>query len=110
MKGHIDEMKIFQAQKVEINGKIEKISQRMNDLDRQKGAKQKNLHRLYNTKNMVKKGIQDLERRLETTSLSTADEKRTIADIEKLKKSEPVFEEIDELNKQIQELKKDKSY
>lgn len=70
-------------------------------MDKQKGALQKNLHRMYNTKASVKKGIQELERRLETTSLSTADEKRTIQDIDKLKKSEPIFEQIDQLYKQM---------
>ena len=66
------------------------------------------MHPVYNRADKVKQGIKDLEKRMTTTTMSRAEENKTIKEIETIKQSEAVFKELEKIQNQIDELKAQK--
>jgi len=101
-------MNIYSKKKRDIFSQLEVVNGQISELEKQRGLHQRKLHPIYNRPDLVKRGVAVLEKELETTTKSKAAEKRLIADIDKVKNSEPVFDKIDEINERIQQLKDSK--
>ena len=54
---------------------------------------------MYNKLDLVEKGIAELSKRMTTQTLDRQIERQMIAEIDKIKKSRPMLEEIEELRK-----------
>ena len=60
---------------------------------------------MYNRINLLESGIKDLEKRLSTTTLDRLTERQLIAEIDKIKKSRPVLDEIEKLRDEIKAIR-----
>lgn len=78
-------MNIYKNQKREIYQKIEVISNQVTKLEVERAGFSKRVHPVYNTPFLLKKGVNELEHRLETTSMDKNAEKKIVLEIDKIK-------------------------
>jgi len=67
------------------------------------------VHPVYNRIDTLEDGVRDLERRLTTQTLDRQTEKQCISEIDKVKNSRPVLDEIEKLRDQITACRKTKT-
>lgn len=94
-------MKIWTQKKREILLKIERINKTIAEMDREKVTLLKQVHPIYNSLALLDKGVREIEKRMETSTLSRAEESRAIADITKIKNSKSILNKIDTIREQI---------
>jgi chromosome segregation ATPase len=102
------ELKIFSDKKVAILAKIESIESQIKDLNKQRDKLRQQVHPIYNDAGSLAAGVKALERRLTTESLDRYTELKIVKEIEQVKKSQPLFDEIDKLTKKMEAKKAEK--
>ncbi len=107
LRGHFDALKEWQDKKREIFAAREKIDKQINEINRERDKLAKRCHQVYNTIDQLEKGVKQLEKRLTTNTLSAADEKLLIQEIEKVKNSKPHLEKREQLRAQIDQLREE---
>jgi uncharacterized coiled-coil DUF342 family protein len=93
LKEHFDEQKVFKAQKLAIVKKREKFDQEIQDLVKEIAKLNKQCHPTYNTLDDLEKGQKILNRRIETNTLTSQNEKALIKEIKQIKDSKPLIEQ-----------------
>lgn len=106
LREHFDEQKVHAAQKRAIMQKREKIDNEIRDLNREIQKLNRQCHPTYNTLDDLEKGQKILNRRIETTSMTTQSEKAIIKEIQTIKNSEPFIRQRMKLQSQIDNLRK----
>ena len=78
-------------------------------MERARTLEQKNIHPIYNDREKLERGINELEKRLHTQSISRAEENSIIKEIKQVKESDVYFQKIDDINEKIKDLRKQRS-
>ena len=78
MRGHFESLKEWKAKKRTIFAARERIDGEINDLNRERDKLAKQCHPVYNTLDMLEKGIKSIEKIMTTNSLSNAQERQHI--------------------------------
>ena len=78
-------------------------------MERARTLEQKNIHPVYNDREKLERGINELEKRLHTQSISRAEENSIIKEIKQVKESDVYFQKIDDINEKIKDLRKQRS-
>ena len=102
------EKNIYYNEKKEGMLKVEKVEQKIQALEAEKRKQRRNIHPEYNTVELLNKGLKDLDKRMTQHTISKNEETRIMREMDQIKKSRPVFDEIEKLNQQVIELKKEK--
>ena len=78
--------------------KVEKVEQKIQALEAEKRKQRRNIHPEYNTVELLNKGLKDLDKRMTQHTISKNEETRIMREMDQIKKSRPVFDEIEKLN------------
>ena len=78
-------------------------------MERARTLEQKNIHPIYNDREKLERGINELEKRLHTQSISRQEENSIIKEIKQVKESDVHFQKIDDINEKIKELRNQRS-
>lgn len=99
IKGKIEELKAIRDKKNVLEGKKNDLTDKINDLIHERDTLQKSLPPGKDNQNpeRIQQLITESQRRYETTTLKPVDEKKLLADIEKMKKSIPNAKRLGEL-------------
>lgn len=106
IKTRIDELKGIRDQRNELEAQRNKLTDKINTLQAERDSLQKLLPQNRDQHNPValKKAIEDMQKRYETTTLKPAEEKKMLADIKKMKDSIPTAERLLEIKPAVDAL------
>lgn len=106
IKTKIEELKSVRGQKKELEAEREKVNDKINALQTERDNLQKTLPNGRENQNPenIRKTIEDMQRRYETTTLKPAEEKKMLADMKKMKESIPNAQRLIELKPIIDKL------
>ena len=105
LKGHFDELKKWNDKKRDIFAKREELDGEIGRLNQEIVKLLKLCHSVYNSLDQLEKGKKILERRHQTTTMSSKDEKQLIGEIAQIDKSAPTLKKIEEIRNKIGFLK-----
>lgn len=80
---------------------MDATQENLGDLIKKKELLQKKIHKVYNTSELVPKGLKELRKKLETNSGTHKEEAILIKEIDQLKASIPAIEEKEEIEAKI---------
>ena len=89
LREHFDEQKVHAAKKRAIMQKREKIDTEIRDLNKEIQKLNKQCHPTYNNLEDLEKGVKILNRRIETSTLTTQAERAIIKEIQVIENSGP---------------------
>lgn len=89
LRSHLEEMKKWQEKKRAIYKTREEKESKIDNMRKEQARLLKQCHPAVNSLEKMERGIRELEERHKTTSLSLNEEKKLIAEIEKIKGSKP---------------------
>lgn len=102
---NIEEVKKFRANKKEHLDKINELRDKQRDLESKKSKFLENVPRNYHNKDDLQQAIKQKKKQYETTSMSNADEKRLIQEIDKLERALPDMEKLSTIEPELAKIR-----
>lgn len=82
--------------KNEIRKTLEVFEKQILEIERKILFKMKTVHPVYNKLALIEKGVSELQKRMSTSTLDRLTERQLVAEIEKIKKSRPALQDIED--------------
>lgn len=105
---NIEDVKKVRAQHREHLDKLNGLKDRQRELEADKATLLKNIPRNYHNQDDLQQAIQEKQQRYETSSMSNAEEKRLLRDIDALKKALPEMKKLALIEPELAQIREKK--
>ena len=101
ISGNIDDVKKFRSEKKSHLEKLNALKERQNELELEKQSCLKNIPRNYHNEQDLTQAIKEKQKKYETSSMSSVEEKKLLKDIDFLKKALPDMQKLSLITPQL---------